>query len=927
PLPGVNIVIKGTTTGTTTDANGYYSIRVPVGAVLVFSFIGMRTQEVLVTEKNLQPAPVKSSAEKNSKPGRHRQKDARPVHSLYKDTLSRKVPGVAVLTDETPSYAGKKEIDPDEVHSIRRSGNKYLIRTRDMIQRTGFSLQFTTSYGIDQVNKLPHFQTTYAQGRPFNGALSWQGADQQEIFSWGPLVKTLEFDGSNYPYDKNGKLVPAGTGNSIPAKIYDARNFFRDGSVFANELMFALPTAKSGTLLFDVESRDRKGIIPHSDYQRLNASVKLKNFRPSKNISVNASASANRSQGNLLTRGGNLSAIIGSVYRTPVTFDNTNGQSNKNAVHARDAYRLVDGTVRSHAPGLADNPFGLVNELPDDENLQRLMGSLSVRYTKDKFEFILAGDADYQQTDNTFGIPAGYSGYPDGRITQRSDDQLLTNIFISPSYTWYGNGTELKLSGSYQNQYTYRDLTRRDGFGFNGESLEDPEAADHVITRENTLGRVSHEVMASVKLERNDWLILELTNRSYFSNTIKPGHYTNLFPTLGASIDLSELIYVEPIQDLKFFASLSRSIREGPLLYSNWAYGSARMAVENYNAFYENNELFFHDGLNPETERKFEVGTKLFVFSGLSFHASWFHNRTLDFIAPVWNGDQYQLANAADVKNYGSSIELGYNGRIGSEIDLNTYLRWSTYNTVALHVPADIEYVALAGFETIQTALASGKTVGSIYGTTYLRDEDGNKIIGNDGFPIENMTLKKIGDPIPDWTLGWSTYLSFRKFTLSFLFDFRKGGSVWNGTNAMLDYLGRSSATGKLRNTSNFVFDGVDSNGNRNTVPVNFADPSKPLSENRWVRHGWDGVGEDYIEDASWFRLNELTCSYQIVGNSHSRIKEVKLSLIGRNLFVVTPYSGVDPYSTLFGNASGSGLDLFNTPSTRSYSVQLTFKM
>jgi hypothetical protein len=60
---------------------------------------------------------------------------------------------------------------------------------------------------------------------------------------------------------------------------------------------------------------------------------------------------------------------------------------------------------------------------------------------------------------------------------------------------------------------------------------------------------------------------------------------------------------------------------------------------------------------------------------------------------------------------------------------------------------------------------------------------------------------------------------------------------------------------------------------------------------------------------------------------SHAAIKSVKFSLIGRNLLLITPYSGVDPSSNLFGYTTGNGLDLFNTPSVRSYSAQLSIQI
>jgi hypothetical protein len=86
-------------------------------------------------------------------------------------------------------------------------------------------------------------------------------------------------------------------------------------------------------------------------------------------------------------------------------------------------------------------------------------------------------------------------------------------------------------------------------------------------------------------------------------------------------------------------------------------------------------------------------------------------------------------------------------------------------------------------------------------------------------------------------------------------------------------------------------------------------------------------VGEEYIEDASSLRLSNLSLSYSIMLPRDRTIDEIKIGLIGQNLFLITPYSGVDPASKLFNYANGSGLDLFNQPSTRSYSLQITIKL
>lgn len=137
----------------------------------------------------------------------------------------------------------------------------------------------------------------------------------------------------------------------------------------------------------------------------------------------------------------------------------------------------------------------------------------------------------------------------------------------------------------------------------------------------------------------------------------------------------------------------------------------------------------------------------------------------------------------------------------------------------------------------------------------------------------------------------------------------------WNA--AALDYLGMSQTSADQRNTKAFVFDGVDHAGQANDRPVDFYDPSKSLSDNRWVRYGMTGVGEAYIEDASWVKLSSVSVSYNLYINR--QVRNIVLGLSAYNLLTITGYKGVDPSSSLYGNASGNGLDLFNLPGSRSF--------
>jgi CarboxypepD_reg-like domain len=927
PLPGVSVVIKGTAIGTQTDGDGRYSIDAPVGSILVFSFIGLKTREVIVTDKGLEP--VNNEAFRTTKKATRLSTRNFIPPSLYLDTITGPMPdGVAILTNQTPSISGTGLLNVASIRNIKKRGNRYIIQTYVNPAATAMSLQISSFATIEHYNQLPALQNTYAQGRPLAGTLQWRGADVQEIFSWGPQVKTLEFDGSNYAYDENGRLVSAGTGNGRRARVYK-NDLFKNGFTIGNEIAIKSPgPLRNGTATFGVEHRNRSGIIPNSRYSRVNISSGLRDFKISEKLKANLDGAYNYSTGNLLNRGANLSTLVGSIYRTPSTFNNFNGLTVAHALRSDNSYKLEDGSIRSHAPGLVDNPVGLAAELPDTERLHRALAGLKLTYElKYHLTFKAELNADHQNATTIFGLPIGYAGFPDGRLTHRNDRQTVVNGSMGSSFEKYVTSGDLSLSAYYDVQHTLRKLDRTDGFDFSAGGFNNPENGNVTEHLQAGLSRTTHKINLGGTYDLH-WVILSLRNQVYFSNTLRADQYINIFPSLTVSFKLENWIDLWPIQEIEVYGMVSRSLREAPLLYSDWSYGTSRLNAFNYASFYEANELMFYRSLAPEIDEKLDAGANLSI-DWFRLRLNVYRNSTSNFIAPFFTHSDFQLTNVADVSHTGGFIAAGiepYN--YGMDFRWGADLKWSKYTTEVKRVYGVAGIVPLTGFETIQTVLAKGNPLGAIYGTSYVRNESGKLVIDAEGFPLEDQTLKKIGNPIPDWVLSLSSFAQWKSFRLSFILDYKRGGDVWNGTRAALDYLGRSAETGRLRTTSNYIFDGVDINGNVNTVPVSFADPSLPLSANRWVRYGSDGVGEKYIEDASWLRLHELSLSYtKRITNNTSLLRELKVTLIARNLLLYSPYNGVDPSSSLFGYNTGAGLDLFNVPGVRSFSLQLTVKL
>ncbi|MCP3928992.1 MAG: TonB-dependent receptor plug domain-containing protein, partial [Bacteroidetes bacterium] len=107
-----------------------------------------------------------------------------------------------------------------------RGANGAIVLNSKSVKHSKLRTIISSSISFEEINKLPERQSVYAQGRPVSGHPIWRGPHTGEGFSWGPLIKDLEFDGSEYDYDMNGQLIERVLGSNQAAKAYDPYTFF-----------------------------------------------------------------------------------------------------------------------------------------------------------------------------------------------------------------------------------------------------------------------------------------------------------------------------------------------------------------------------------------------------------------------------------------------------------------------------------------------------------------------------------------------------------------------------------------------------------------------------------------------------------------------------------------------------------------------------
>ncbi len=232
------------------------------------------------------------------------------------------------------------------LYGVRAANGAVIITTKKGVAGRP-KVTLAATYGIDQVNKLPARQSIYAQGRPSGGVNIHRGPETGEGFSWGPAASELEYDGdSEYFYNSNGRLVPAGTGNGQTAQIYDPFTFFDTGNRYDLNLSVQ-GGSENNTYYVSAGRTSSNGIVPNATFQRNTFKVTTDSKITDK-INVGFSANYINSGGNRIQRGSNIQGVMLGLLRTSPTFDNGNGKEGRDAADDTGSYINPDGTQRSY---------------------------------------------------------------------------------------------------------------------------------------------------------------------------------------------------------------------------------------------------------------------------------------------------------------------------------------------------------------------------------------------------------------------------------------------------------------------------------------------------------------------------------------------------------------------------------------------------
>ncbi|MCC2547001.1 SusC/RagA family TonB-linked outer membrane protein [Hymenobacter sp. BT175] len=728
----------------------------------------------------------------------------------------------------------------------------------------------------------------------------------------------------------------------------------------------------------------QKGIARfNSDYDRTTARVNVDRQLTDKfRASVNTSYIRTRSD--RAQQGSNTSGIYLGGLRTSPDYDNsryvgdyTDAAGNvyldrqvsyRNKLGAATA---SDGITRAGY----DNPLWTLERVLNQSRINRFLGALELTYDITPWLNVLnrSGVDTYNDNRRAY-FPVGATAAINGSLREEiiQENQFNNDLIVRAQTTF---GENISLTGLVGYNLNAR---RSSQVGATATQFinpfSPPQLSNTPATSRTPFNLVVEQRTAAlygqVDLGLFDQLFLNGTVRGEQASTFGPeANSTFIYPAASVAWQFTKLAALSENSVLSFgklrasygqvgvqpTPYLTRTYYTGAgstILADGW--GTA-LDASNYGGGFVRSTTQGNSLLKPERKTEIEGGVDLrFLDDRISLGLTGYTNETEGAILGVpvaaSTGFQNTNGNVATIQNRGFEVNLD------ASVIKTADFQWTLSPNYSLNRNrvtelAGAESIFLTGFTGTSSRAVKGQPLGVIWGTDFGYNESGNYIVDTNGFPTlaDGGTERVIGNPNPNWRGGLNNTFTYKGLSLNVLIDHVNGFDVWNGTKGALYFFGTSgeleeettvsaaqAATLKLYNgqTVAQAYPAVNGNHTFRGRIGNFGAGDVALDE-QWYRNGLGngfsgGPAKPFVEHVSYTRLREVSLNYSITQEwlrNATKLGSIDLAVTGRNLYLWTDYTGVDPETNLTGVSNGRGLDYFNNPSTRSliFSIKFTY--
>lgn len=707
------------------------------------------------------------------------------------------------------------------------------------------------------------------------------------------------------------------------------QDFFQTGATYINSIGMTGGN-KIAQTYFSYANTSSKGIVPTSDLTRHNVTLRETASFLDGRLTVNSTF-------NYINQKGNNRGAQG-LYFNPLTGLYLFPRGLRFADYSGDNYEKFDEASKLYLQnwvGSRDdwqNPYWILNRNPNNDQRNRFYGTVSVGLklaewatlqfrgnldkTYDRFEqHVYAGTEPTLSDANGRFVMSNLESsvrYGDVLLTMKHD---LTND-LNAVLTLGSSINDIRLKGFYADSKG-PGLYYANTFAI--QNIRQPGAN---ITQSAPDQRQLQSVFGSLSLGYKSMLYLDVTGRNDWSSTLAFTESNNFFyPSVGLSAVLSEMFKMSGVDFFKLRAS-----------YAQVGNGVSAYDTNIQYAFPAGGAQAPSTGLLPGTKVQNELSKSLEIGADLRFwnnragiDLTWYKTNTTNqrivVSVPQGSGLSSAIINAGDIQNSGIEASLWMNPVSNRKLDWMTQVNFTRNRNEVIELTpllADGVYVLTGGgVNNYSMVIREGYSFGEIGGKGF-RYQNGKIVVSDNGVPLAGADTV-LGNPAPDFTLGWNNTVKMGNFTLGVLIDGRFGGEVMSVTQAVLDRFGASKATGDARDNGGVDVAAVEEDG----TAVN----GKLDAEKYYVAVGGrDGITEAYIYDGTSIRLRELSLGYTFPKSMTSAMGKnttLRLSLVGRNLIYFVNKAPFDPDVSMSTGTGLQGVDVFSAPAVRSFGVNL----
>lgn len=801
----------------------------------------------------------------------------------------------------------------------------------------GGSGEFETAVIGEKEYKLPDFATDSSWGPKYDPSV--------KVLMWNSFDK---WDTKNYLVEKPW-VYPKN----------DYRTFFNTGVTFNNNVAITSSNEK-GVFRVSYTNANTTGIYPNSKMAKNTLSFSgSNNVTKWMNVWINANYVRNEATGRPETGYGDRNPVQKMWQWIHTSLDYKDLRAYQNPDGTQRTWNRIswkDGT-----PAYTDNPYWTRYKNYQNDRRDRFYGNVGIDLTLAPWLKITGrvGTDFYtfnMQERNAVGSQA-LSSY---KKDVRSFNEINYEAFATINKRFMDDklGTSFILGTNRLDRKTWRSGGKTVGGLLTPNLFNLSNSLVRATTYDEQTWKRINSYYANATIDYDRLVYLELSARNDWSSSLPFNSRSYFYPSVNLSFVASELDFMSTqkvISFLKFrggYAQVGNDtspydyldyITINPTFMDGGLNQNPRMAISDTKA----NAL-----LKPEKTTSWEIGMDIRFFNNrLGIDAAYFYKATTNQIVPVRvsgaTGFDYKNVNAGKMTNKGFEFMVNATAIKTKSFMWDINLNIATLQNKVVDIAEGLDYLTLGpSLFKIQSGAFRGQSYPIIYGTDYVYDEKGNKVVGTDGLYLSSP-IKSLANVTPNLTAGLTNTFSYKGIDLSILLDMQRGGNIyylsqtWGMYSGILAETAGVNANGKnIREDvakgggvlSKGVYGYVGADGKVMYTDKDGNDSAKPVENSTyvdavsWGANFYDGPDMQNVYSTNYIKLREIRLGYTIPNKLTGRIKDIRISAFARNLATWgRSNKHFDPEYLQMAGSNAQGIEGGYLPSTATFGFGLNF--